>query len=767
MKQGLLPTLVLILTIAFFSGDSYAAHIVGGDVTYKHVGFNFDSSRVTFKINVTMYRDFLSGGATFDGPDDTVFGIFRENAAGGWDFYDQVARVPFTTPNRIPPNDDPCVVEPMGTVGVEEASYIFDVTLDVGDLDYMIVYQRCCRNESISNLVNPGETGAAFDIIITPEAQRQKNDSPIFDNYPPLFICAGFPLENIFQSATDADGDLLEYSFCSPYTAGGTFDASGGTVEGCCDCVRPSPTACGPPFDEVLFNPPFGQNEPLGGSPVVSIDAASGLIIGTPMATGQFVVGVCVTEYRNGVAIGKVRRDFQFNVLSCDKQVSAQLESDEIEVGNGIQSYVVNACGDSTLTMKNLSTDESFIQTYDWEFYKEGELIQEVRGGSEARDADITFPGIGTYVGNMIVNRELDCGDTAYFLVNLYPAIDAGFDFEYDTCVAGPVIFSDSSMTGGDMLTSWNWQLDVDELSQDQNPQHVYSTPGEKDVMLVVEDNNECKDTFTRQVNYFPAPATIIVEPSNFIGCTPSEITLSNLSSPIDSTYTILWDLGDGTTSTEISPVHVYNDPGEYSLSLGIVSPIGCPISRSFDSWIRIKESPNADFECFPEQPTVFNKTVSFTDQTDIAGAWLWDFGGAGSAFDRNPTFTFPDTGIYVVHLTAYHPVTNCPDTLSKVIDVVPTVEFHFPNAFTPNNDATNDLFLGNGYYEGISEYRIGVWNRWGQQVFESTDPREGWNGQENNDGKPSPQGVYAYKAEYKNPRGKTYFQEGHITLLR
>ena len=104
---------------------------------------------------------------------------------------------------------------------------------------------------------------------------------------------------------------------------------------------------------------------------------------------------------------------------------------------------------------------------------------------------------------------------------------------------------------------------------------------------------------------------------------------------------------------------------------------------------------------------------------------------------------------------------------MSKIIDVRPTVEFHFPNAFTPNSDSNNDLFLGNGFHGGLIDFEMSIWNRWGQMVFETQDSRAGWNGQEFNTGKASPQGVYVFKASYKDPRGNDFVQEGHVTLLR
>ena len=244
------------------------------------------------------------------------------------------------------------------------------------------------------------------------------------------------------------------------------------------------------------------------------------------------------------------------------------------------------------------------------------------------------------------------------------------------------------------------------------------------------------------------------------------DVFLNNLSFPIDSTYDIFWDLGDGNTSTDLSPTNTYLEPGIFSVSVDIVSPIGCEASRGFPNLIRVLESPIADFTCDPMEANNFDRTVNFTDLSTNAQGWQWDFGGVGSSFVQNPTFEFPDTGIYRVLLTSFHPVTNCPDTISKLLDVVPSVEINFPNAFTPNNDSSNDLFLGVGFF-GVVNYQMSIYNRWGQLVFESTNPREGWNGMEFNSGPQAPQGVYVYKVTYDEPRGDRINQDGHLTLLR
>jgi len=111
--------------------------------------------------------------------------------------------------------------------------------------------------------------------------------------------------------------------------------------------------------------------------------------------------------------------------------------------------------------------------------------------------------------------------------------------------------------------------------------------------------------------------------------------------------------------------------------------------------------------------------------------------------------------------------VTSCPDTISKLIDVQPVLRYFLPNAFTPNNDASNDLFIGTGYLDGIQDFQLNVWNRWGEMVFETEDPFDGWNGQKDNTGDPSPQGVYVYNISFTGPRGEQETREGHVTLIR
>ncbi|NNE27583.1 MAG: PKD domain-containing protein [Saprospiraceae bacterium] len=754
---------ILCLFLVLFTHETKAAHIVGGDVTYDFVRFNGDSTEVTFRIVFTLYRDEFSGGANFD--TDARFGIFQEVTPGNWRLYSEVRGVDPGGISSIPDPDLPCI-EPPSTIGVQRGSYVFEITLEVTDRNYMVAYQRCCRNNTIANILEPGETGAVFDVIITPKAQAEGNSSPKFNSFPPIFLCSGLQFE-FDHSAQDLEGDVLRYTFCAPFESGGTVDAQTGTL-GCCDCVRPLPGQCGPPFDNVIYRPPYTKNAPLAGNPVVSIDNNSGLISGTPEINGQYVVGVCVEEFRDGVIISKIRRDFQFNVLTCTPNLRALLEADDVQTGpNDTEVYLIKSCGDTTVRVINRSTGTD-IETYSWSFLEEnGDVLFESFGGAENRDVDVTFPGLGSFSGTMILNENSECADTAFFSVSLFPSIDGEYEFAYDTCVAGPVDFTDLTVTGADQVIGWDWDFGDGNNASSQNPNHIYQEPGTKRVVLIAEDNNECKDTVVKDIVYLPVPQLIVVEPTTFVGCLPAEIFFNNLSTPIDSTYEILWDFGDGNTSGDISPTHNFLETGNYSVSVDITSPIGCTVSRSFPDWIRVLDAPVADFTFSPQEPTILNREVSFFDNSTNAGAYQWNFGGVGNSFLQNPTFFFPDSGLYEVLLTTFHPITNCPDTISKRIDVRPFATLFLPNAFTPDNNGTNDEFLGNGYYDGISDYTMEIWNRWGEKIFETDDPTEGWNGQYNNSGQALPQGVYIYHIMYSGPRGEREIKKGQVTLLR
>lgn len=748
--------LIILSGLVLPHEEVHGRHIIGGEITYECLGLDTINNEVTFRFEVHVYRDCYGGGADIDPVFD--FGIYY-NTPSGWRAY-TVRTVPVS---RITPvftnTNDPCVVIPPN-VCVEEGIYTFTQTLPIRNSNYMIVYQRCCRNNTISNIWDPGDQGAAYTIEITPAAQMACNNSPSFRQFPPTVICVDEEL-NFDHGADDLENDNLVYEFCAPRASGGQLGTPGNgpCPAGSCDCVIPNPGTCIPPYQMVQFRAPlYSSTEPLGGNPVVTLDRLSGLITGVPREQGQFVVGVCVSEYRNGELMSILRRDFQFNVTYCEPTVVARLQSDEVVDG---KEYIVNSCGENTIEFVNESFREQYIQSYLWNFDINGRI-----DSFDTRNATVTFPDTGAYTGTMIINRGTECSDTAEITVNVYPDISADFEYDYDTCVAGPVVFEDLSKSGSGLITDWTWRFGNGNRSGDQNPVHLFVTPGDKNVVLSVRDVNDCEAEMEVEIRYYPVPPLLIIEPSTFVGCAPADIEFVNLSVPIDETYDIFWDFGDGTTGDVISPRHLYEEPGVYSVSVEVTSPIGCFTEAEFPDWITIEPSPEAAFTCSPEVVTSFNKTVQFTDQSEGASTWQWNFADEAVLFDRNPTYTFQDTGKQLVELIVVHP-SGCPDTAYKEIDVIPKVTLHMPNAFSPNGDGNNDTFFGVGVFDGLRNYRMSIWNRWGEMVFYSEDAMQGWDGTRNNSGEMSMTGVYVYEVQYTTPRGEQETLKGYVTLVR
>ncbi|MCB0640388.1 MAG: hypothetical protein KDC44_02055, partial [Phaeodactylibacter sp.] len=311
-----------------------AAHIIGGEMTYECLGGG------TYRFTMKIYRDCAGGGADFDStpnaPFDATVTIYEGSSTVP--FQNLTLFDPPIVTNIDPELSNPCLVVPPG-VCVEEGVYVFTLDLPNSPSSYHISYQRCCRNNTITNIIDPGSAGATYTIELTPQAQDLCNNSPTFNNFPPIVICNNEPI-NFDFSATDADGDQLVYSLCDPFLGGGTNQVMFEEANG----VAPNPDLP-PPYSVVPFSPPFSAMNPMQGNPPLSIDPNTGFITGVPEILGQFVVGVCVEEYRNGQLLSVLRRDFQFNVADCQPTVVADIQEDQIINGN---DFLVISCGENT-----------------------------------------------------------------------------------------------------------------------------------------------------------------------------------------------------------------------------------------------------------------------------------------------------------------------------------------------------------------------------------------------------------------------------------
>jgi len=443
---------------------NYAWHIVGADFYYENIGPN------QYEITITVYRDCnQTQGAPFDAP--VIVDIFRGQTVIG----QTSLSLPQNQPVLPVTLNTKCPVR-IPNVCVEKATYVDVITLPSVPGDYTLVYQRCCRNETVVNLIDPETQGASFVAIIPHNPPAVVNNSnPVFTDFPPVALCKD--IEFTFDHlATDKDGDSIVYKFCQPFLGGSQSD--------------PYPSGPGgfgaapPPFQGINYSPGYTFDKPLGGD--LTLDPITGLLIGTPTTLGQFVVGICAEEWRNGVKIGETKRDFQFNVVECESTVNAST----------VPEY--NDCISATIGFSSTSTG---AVTHFWDFGIPGVN----NDTSNLANPTFSYPDTGTYTAMLIINKGFTCPDTAYSIVRIYPGftIDAGFEVD---CYGIPIQFTDISFNKYGKIVNYFWDFGDGNVSNDKDPVHTYEEGGLYDISHTIRSDKGCVGTFTSQIVVFERP---------------------------------------------------------------------------------------------------------------------------------------------------------------------------------------------------------------------------------------------------------------------
>ncbi len=527
----ILLKLLIVFVSLFAITTAKATHVVGGEVTYRCVGSN------RYEVTITTYRDCLSGLQAAIQEDNPAY-VAIYTTAGQFVLNDSIYATNFQG-ETVPPNfKNDCVNNPPRTC-LNKIVWTKTFTLNNTNTGYKIVYQRCCRNASILNIVNPANAGATYFCYIPPASLATCNNSAQFKNFPPQIICVNNPLV-YDHGATDVDGDSLSYEFCQSYDGG--------------DNLNSKPTR--PPFNLnlLVFRSPYSFNNPISGNPKLQIDSKTGLITGTPNIQGRYVVSVCCKEWRGGVLINTVFREFQFVVTNCSKAVVANIP----QYSSEFNTYIVN-CNDRTVNFSNTSSGGD---TYFWDFGVRG-IDSDT---SSAFEPTYTYPDSGLYVVKLWVNKNTTCGDSIERFVKVYPVLRANFSAPTIACPGDTIQFSDITNSSYE-INSWLWNFDdFSAIDTNQNPTHVYPYGGLYNVGLIVTNKQKCLDTLFKP---------ILIDPFKpFIGFDTSIVVGEKIDFQGIGGNTYKW-----TPTTYLSdpfaknPVGIFTDTGVFNYSVEVKSP--------------------------------------------------------------------------------------------------------------------------------------------------------------------------------------------------
>jgi gliding motility-associated-like protein len=342
------------------------------------------------------------------------------------------------------------------------------------------------------------------------------------------------------------------------------------------------------------------------------------------------------------------------------------------------------------------------------------------------------------------------------------------------TATPGTQTLPNSTVAITNNTTAGPWQYEWDfgdgATSSVANPgSHTYATYGTFTITLTVT-NNICvqQQSVTVTINPIPPILEFTYDPAS--GCAPLTVTFTNQSQFADPT-TYYWEFGTNEgTSRAINPVYTYTRPGIYSVTLSASNATGQTVQITKTAIIEVYESPTALFAIMPQVVFIPGDRLYTSNRSFGASSYLWDFGDGTTSTAYEPIHDYTEEGIYDITLIASNS-SGCADTttLQSAVRVEKGSQLLIPNAFSPGRsgpgtgDGRNDVFLP--LMRGVVEFKMMVFNRWGELLFETNNAEVGWDGYYK--GALCQQDVYVYKITAKYENGNSITRTGDIHLIR
>jgi gliding motility-associated-like protein len=795
MKTGFRKLLLLLLfTLFFLRGEGY--HIVGGDFTYRWIGGN------NFEVTLTLYRDCSNPIAS--GFDDSIM----------VSVYDRVTNLIADSMVMAVSLVDSLQLTGLGCVPPPEVClqygvYINQITLSDNPNGYYIVWERCCRNNTITNITNPDQAGMAFYAEIADPALN--NTSPVFKKIEIPLFC----LDQFFRfsfEATDADGDQLVYELIEPLDGGHTSQSQPGPHS----YINITSTPFAPlsaPYTTTTWAPGYSLSNICGSALPLTIDTLTGEIEVQPDLLGIYAMAVLVKEYRNGIYIGSIRREIEFTVINCGNNAAPQIPPQYSGVADihlyatdtlDIRMNVIDHNGDSIFILVDgnifsnssqlaidppyaLSPDTSGIDTVaTYITWRTG--CQHINDSSykvmlEASDNGcplfLTDLGqINIYIEEppLIAKSNLVCidmindsilsitriSDTAYdeqyfshFL--LYRSVNGGAFLPYKTIYEiDPVLIYDS-------LAYMNKDNDYCYVLASFN---VCNREGEwSDTLCSVSHINTHRNYIERVSVIDQNSIEISWEPFNDGPYAVYTLYRMEADSSLQfyqtfTSYTAFsWTDHLAETNDQSYCYAMVNE--DVCGNISDTSLIACSIllKGEADYYLnRLNWSEYINFKGGVKEYEVLRQPLSASAFSNIASV-------AEGELLLNDRDMNRDNGIFRYKIQAVEgPGGRNAKAFSNEVELHQQPILFLPSAFTPNNDGVNDNYLSESSF--VTEFSMVIYNRWGDAVFQTENIAQAWDGSLKN--KPAPTGVYFYKILFRGYDDPSPTElTGSITLIR
>ena len=248
-------------------------------------------------------------------------------------------------------------------------------------------------------------------------------------------------------------------------------------------------------------------------------------------------------------------------------------------------------------------------------------------------------------------------------------APEIAFTTGEDLCVSVPIQFSSESNTE---ISSYSWDFGDGNTSSEANPAHLFSSAGEYLVQLSVSDTAGCNNLFQDSITIYAEPQPDFQASAQGSICSQKPVVFENTTT-LPTTATFQWDFGDGNTSTEENPEHIYASEGEYIVNFQI-EMAGCLVEKS--DTITVNPGPLVDFNYSDD---CFGQVVNFENSStgDFLQSFQWDFGDGTQSTQTSPNHSYDSAGTYNVQLTALTS-NGCDYSFQKEVIVHPVATVAF-----------------------------------------------------------------------------------------
>ena len=330
----------------------------------------------------------------------------------------------------------------------------------------------------------------------------------------------------------------------------------------------------------------------------------------------------------------------------------------------------------------------------------------------------------------------------------------------------------DSVCPGDPVLISTHISNGVPPYVITDNDGNVVNTPytiyvsQTTDLTYTVTDACGSSATDNITIGTYPVPY-LSIQADKLNGCEPLTVNFIEESASNDN-YTYKWYFGDNNEnnlSFNHQVTHIFESPGVYDIGLTVTTDKGCESSLMINDMIEVYQKPDAKFQAKPEYVTIIDPVINFYNLSQNASSYIWSFGDGDSSNTENPIHKYLEINDYKVSLVAISE-NGCRDSVYQNIKVDDVYTIYVPEAFSPDNDGINDVFICKAHGIDLDNFNMKVYDRWGEIIFETDDIYTGWDGKVKG-GNMAENGSYIWLVTFKTFSGTEYQKRGTVTLFR